>query len=852
MIPLKLSLRNFLSYREAELSLEGIHVACLSGPNGNGKSALLDAITWALWGKARAKSDDELIHLHQREMEVELGFRVGRECYRALRKRIRGTRRSPGQTILELHLEGPDGFQAITGNSVRETERKIVEILRMEYETFVNSAMLLQGRADEFTLKGPAERKRVLAEILDLAHYSELEQKAREEARERDRREREHSSAIAEMDREIGRRGEYEVELSQIQERLRGLERRAEDQEREVAGLQGIKGALERKQEELGGLEKGIEEARGELEGWERMAKQHASKVGEYEKLLTQREAIAEGYSALLEAREANERLTEKLANLRELERRKGELELVVERARGSLREEARVLEARLQELEPRAQALERLKKEMEAAEGELAQVDGEEEDLAKKHEQMQGLLQRVQHLKSSNENLKEEMGELRKKVDLLAQGDARCPLCGSAIGAEERERIRGGYEAEGRSRAEAYRSNESEMRQREQERTSLERETKQREGDLKRRRSAADTRLAALRKEMAEAQQARESLPQLRENLSQIEASLVRGDFALEEQKELEGLQEGIKELGYGEEEHRRVRERLGELGAYEGLHRNLQEAERLLVQERDSLRKAEEEAVRRRSLIAEDEAHCTSLREEVSRLPQVKEELDAGEHLLRAMEQELAEEREKLGAVRQKLERCAELEGRKKEREEGLRQAAQERDIYEELVLAFGKQGIQALIIEEALPEIEEEANRLLGRMTENCMHLAMETQRETRGGKTLETLEIKIADELGTRNYELYSGGEAFRINFALRIALSKLLARRAGAALPTLIIDEGFGTQDSFGRERLIEAIRAIQDDFQCILVITHIEELKEIFPVRIEVTKTGAGSVATIV
>jgi exonuclease SbcC len=97
------------------------------------------------------------------------------------------------------------------------------------------------------------------------------------------------------------------------------------------------------------------------------------------------------------------------------------------------------------------------------------------------------------------------------------------------------------------------------------------------------------------------------------------------------------------------------------------------------------------------------------------------------------------------------------------------------------------------------------------------------------------------------LGTRAYENYSGGEQFRVNFAIRIALSKLLARRAGAQLQTLVVDEGFGTQDALGRERLVAAINAVQDDFELILVITHIEELKDAFPARIEVVKTPDGS-----
>ena len=154
--------------------------------------------------------------------------------------------------------------------------------------------------------------------------------------------------------------------------------------------------------------------------------------------------------------------------------------------------------------------------------------------------------------------------------------------------------------------------------------------------------------------------------------------------------------------------------------------------------------------------------------------------------------------------------------------------------------------------MIIEAIIPEIEESANRLLRRMTDGRMQLRFETQRQKVTGGVAETLDIRISDELGTRNYELYSGGESFRINFAIPIALSKLLASRAGGQLRTLFIDEGFGTQDSRGRERLVEAINTIQSDFDRILVITHIEDLKDAFPVRIEVTKEPGGSQVRVI
>ena len=153
--------------------------------------------------------------------------------------------------------------------------------------------------------------------------------------------------------------------------------------------------------------------------------------------------------------------------------------------------------------------------------------------------------------------------------------------------------------------------------------------------------------------------------------------------------------------------------------------------------------------------------------------------------------------------------------------------------------------------MIIEAAVPEIEQIANTLLGKMTGGRMNVRFDTQRELKSGDVRETLDIKLSDELGTRNYELYSGGETFRVNFAIRIALSKLLARRSGAQLQTIVIDEGFGTQDTVGRERLIEAINAIQDDFKRVLVITHIEEMKDAFPTRINVVKTADGSIISI-
>ena len=180
-------------------------------------------------------------------------------------------------------------------------------------------------------------------------------------------------------------------------------------------------------------------------------------------------------------------------------------------------------------------------------------------------------------------------------------------------------------------------------------------------------------------------------------------------------------------------------------------------------------------------------------------------------------------------------------------------LKDASYDGEVHQQLMLAFGKKGVQALIIENAIPELAEETNRILDRLTDGNMSLFFDTLRESKTKKDgpIETLDIKVSDSLGTRPLEMYSGGEGFRAAFALRIALSKLLARRAGARLQTLIIDEGFGSQDAKGREKLVDCLDAIKDDFERIIVITHIDELKDAFATRVEIIKTPSGSQITV-
>jgi len=855
MIPVKLRVRNFMCYREnvPPLYFEGIHTACICGDNGNGKSAIIDAITWALWGKTRAKSDDDLIHLGQREMEVEFDFAVGQQPYRIIRKHAKPKRRrSSGQSSLDFQIAAGDGFKSIAGNSITHTQQKIIDILHMDYSTFINSAFLRQGHADEFTQQPPTKRKEVLANILELSLYDQLEEEAKNLSKQQEMEKMQLESAISDIDAELAQKPTYQAEFEAAQSELSSMEKVIKEQEGKLSRLRQEKETLEGKKAQLAQLEGHIKDTERASERWDEQIRQHHSRLKDFEELFAQRSAIEKGYAELTEAKKLCDALDQKFRKVTTLNERKHRLEMAITEAGQTLLAEHKLTISKIGELENFSQRIPHLKGELPKVQASWCQLAEQEEALRSKRQAIQELQTKVNYLESHKMQLTKEIAEIEEKLKLLlTQTDAKCPLCETELGREGLKLIETKYTSEKQSKTEALKSNQVELERKKTELRVLEKELSQLETRLKQERDSIQSKDVILKKEITEAEEAATKLNEERTKLSQVEQQLARRDFAIAEQEALKELETGLAELAYAPQQHEEIRNRLGDLERYEGPNRKLDDADRLFNEEKEALSRAEESIRELHNSLEADNKKRQELSLEVTSLPQLSNDLAQAENEGQIIATKQRQAQEIMGTVKGKLERCRELEIKRREKGKLLSKASQEEKVYKDLAQAFGKRGIQALLIEIALPEIEAEANRLLARMTDNRMHVKIETQRETKKGDTVETLDIKIADELGIRNYEMFSGGETFRINFAIRIALSKLLARRAGAPLPTLIIDEGFGTQDSAGIEKLKEAINSIQDDFDKILVITHIEELKDAFPTRIDVLKTAEGSTISL-
>ena len=199
MIPLKLTLKNFVSYGAVqEIDFSPYHLICLSGKNGHGKSALLDALSWVLWGQARktggtAKAEEGLLRLGQDHMMVSLDFSCNGTHYRVRREYMVSAQKA--QTVLEFGIVDGDILRPLTDKTIRATQAKLDAMIGLDYDSFINTAFLKQGQSNEFSKKSAKERKEILATILGLRHFEDMRRLALDKVKEAQAA-KEHSAQI--------------------------------------------------------------------------------------------------------------------------------------------------------------------------------------------------------------------------------------------------------------------------------------------------------------------------------------------------------------------------------------------------------------------------------------------------------------------------------------------------------------------------------------------------------------------------------------------------------------------------------------------------------------------------------
>lgn len=1001
MIPLQLALSSFLSYHQATLNFQGLHVACVCGANGAGKSSLLEAIAWVVWGHSRVATEDDVIHMGALEAKVDFAFTHQQQTYRIIRSR----HRTQG-TMLEFQLRTDQGWRVLTQRGVRATQQLILQHLRLDYDTFVNSAYLRQGRADEFMLKRPAERKQILADLLKLDRYDHLAERAKEEVRQARAELGVLERTMATQVEQLAQRGAIAQDYHALQASLEGMQQQSLATSQRLDGLKlgqhQRQGKLDQQQTQSQQLETWQQTCEQLTQEFAALQTQHASLVD----LLAQEDQIMAGYGQLLELRSQDQQQTDQLQRVQSLQQQRAELyqqyQAQTQQIRGQLRDaehalanlqgqiaeqeqilsQADVIEsavthlrqsqAQLRELDRRQLAASPLLQRRQALVTEIdrvqARLAARLESLISTQAQLQGqqscqpqlrqavtdgqqMLAHLEARRAYQEQVREkglerrsfmerlqanhrtyeiQLAQLDQKLRLLSEPNAVCPVCDRALDEQhwhlvlERHRLQQDEaqtqiwvireqlavsEREIQVLRQEYRELEAELthyaeilqrqghlqaqldstadvQQRlqalEEERAHLERclqeqhyavdlqtELQQLEAELQRVqyddrdhalvRGQVD-RLRWAESKAAELQQAQRKLgkltaqrPELEDAIAQLTSQLADLERSPLHQA-LTDLDQQLAEIGYHTEHHNALRTALRQAEPWQIHYQALRQAQQQLPQVQHRWDEAAQHLQACHQTLTGLKAAIAHTQADLEDLPDVRAEIAELEQVLQQQQAWRDRNLATLGGLQQQLQQLDQVQALL-DASQQTRQALQNRiRVYQELATAFGRNGIQALMIENILPQLETETNQILGRLSAHQLHVQFVTQRSgrSRSSRLIETLDILIADAQGTRPYETYSGGEAFRVNFAIRLALARLLAQRSGTALQLLIVDEGFGTQDADGCERLIAAINAIAPDFACILAVTHIPHFRDAFQTRIDVVKTAEGSQINLV
>lgn len=900
MIPLKLHIKNFLSYGPEPQIIDFAphHLICLSGKNGHGKSALLDAITWAIWGIARktatsVKADQGLLRLGQQHMIVILDFSLAQHSYR-IRREFSFTH-GKAHAHLDFGMIDPltQKFIPLTDKTIRDTQQIIEETINIDFETFTNSAFLKQGQSNEFSKKSAKERKDILATILGLNQYDAIKKKALEKVKEAQAHEKTVCAfqerialelqkketvqqQIASVERALDINTQQEIDLKQkntvLEEQSRFLIQRIQKRDQLLYQKEQWKKSSVQEKENLDILRT----------AWRTI---HAKKQTH---INTQK--LHEEQETLQTTVKKHQQKLQKSLELKEsILKHKEELQkhvALLQQQHTLAQMETRILQEKLQhELNNIIRSQQEAQKQQQEIAAQITLFEKQKTDLFLLSEQLPKLTTTYaqadlffekrksfyQKYSAHGTMLHQKIKNLMQKQALVNDGEAAlCPLCEQNLSASRRRFLHQQFTDEHRLLTHQYQrivriianlkplliEDHAQLTKQKKEIETLTYCLLQQEEIQKKIALLVQQHQQSLTKE----QEATALIISLQSNFAKQQINKFPDIIAIikedtqckEQQKIIDNLENEFQVINYCKKSHEKDQQTI------EDIQKSIKEQS---VIQQELLKQSE----RKQHIITQ----CRAIKKINTHIKEIKNELLSFQDIS-IIESNLTAEKqfiEKSMTDATKEKNCLlEQKGRLLNEQQKLdllqtefHKYSQERqelshiiDDYSIIAHATSKDGIQALLIEEAIPEIEQEANILLSKLTNNQAQISIESLRDLKKGGSKETLDIKISDATGSRSYELFSGGEAFRIDFALRIAISKLLARRAGTALQTLIIDEGFGSQDDEGLANIMDALYKIQDDFAKVIIVSHLDALKEQFPVHFVVQKTAQGSNVTVI
>ncbi|HTJ21871.1 MAG TPA: SMC family ATPase [Gemmatimonadaceae bacterium] len=792
-----LHLCNFRQHVDTRIEFEP-GITGIIGPNGSGKSTILEAIAWALYGMPAARGTRESIRSYRASpraaVKVELDFELNGHRYLVTR----------GLTSAELYLDGATQPIATSISGVTELLRRR---LGMSHEEFFNTYFTGQKELSVMAAMGPAERAQFLSRVLGYERLRTAQGLARD-------RRKAIIAEIAGLRAGMADADAVNQALVAAETRVAASERRAHDAAEQC----------EKCRRALDVVTPRWESVQRERDAMLAITTDLRVVDGERSALARDAERVARELSDTAAARRELERLTAELAplpamqlELQALDRSCNEAErrrTLVDTER-SLTEEIARLDDRISKIETAPSLEPDVTQQLSQGRAELEQTQHE-------FEEAQGdWIRDKQEAETKRQALLDQLRDVQKQREQIVElGEGgTCPICARPLGTHFRSvlevldtqietiTVDGKYF---RARIEQLEATPPEIKA------------------LDERRRLLFENVGKLERRLAKIQAAVQELASLRQDLA------AKQERQVAVRRELETISVVYDAVRHGEV--RAIVERLAPLSAQATKLTTQLEREPGLVAERERIRVTSEQVearradlVTKRDALQFSEASFTEMRERYER---AAAELRAGELGAVAADAELA-------AARAALEAADRARAELARNEEHLGTLGRERRLHDELDRVFSD--LRTDLNQALRPEISDLASRYIRELTDGRY-----TELELDDQYNVIVLEDAIPKPV-------ISGGEEDLANLVLRLAISEMIAERAGQAFSLLILDEVFGSLDEARRHNVVDLLRRLQDRFEQVILITHIESVREgldrVVTVRYD-EETGSSRVET--
>lgn len=814
MRPLELRLRNFRSFRGEghAFDFRGRRLIGVVGPIGSGKSTILDAIAFALYGCTPRinRETRSLIHQQADDAAAALRFEVEGEVWEA----VRNLRRS-GQSqhaLYRLAADEPDARPIEKVVQQREVNARVQEMLGLDFPGFSRSVLLAQGRFAEFLNARPAERDKVLKAVFGY----------------------ERIGAVRDLARRAAAAGEHEIEkldirLKHVQAAKERLSQRRDELARalgRLAELKEVRPAFDELAERIRAASEKKGKAEDQLAGLRRRAKDLPNeakaarvlkKAGEVRTLRSEAErglAAAAQRAAEAEKEAEDGRAAEREQSWKEADR----LVVRLEGCQKAAEEASAAAAKAAAEVEEGEKSVEAARSKLASAEKGLAGAEGSAQEADAGLRRAEELLQDARHADMA--------GSLRER---LAEGED-CPVCEQPVHRVPPVAAAGVAAAE---------------------------------NAVKRARSAQKRAAGRLRTATGAFEAAKAALDGKGQRLDGLRRRVEAAREAEAEQRTL--LDRSRRELedllGEGDPAALLAEERaaLDAFHAKTAAARRIQETKQRQVNKSLSMERQSQRAV-------------TDLRTQVARLaaylpdgPEVSEDdPEAVRAALAALHADwkrvTADLKRKAAKARAEAEsdadRLAELRaehGVEGSIEEALAAAGAQRDQLQAYIeqdeqqlagaeeLAAERKAHRAEVrLHERLVKdltdarfvrflLDEERAVLAGLGSEHFERLSSGRYRFTEDGE-FSVVDLNAAESV--RRADSLSGGETFLASLGLALGLAEMVGRRGGR-LDAFFLDEGFGTLDPEHLDLAMEGIESLVSarEQRLVVVVSHVPEVQ---------------------